>query len=272
MRDALPDTAIIEATDSGIVYVDATLPDQSEVRVNRAFLTMTGYDEGVVLGRNCRFLQGPVTDAATVAQISAAIREGVPVRCELLNYRKDGTPFWNHLAISPVRDTDGRITAFAGMLTDITARRAAEAAHDQFAQMLAGIADSVPGFVYQISQRGADDLQFTYVGRSAAALFGLDSNAALTPRQLFELTLPEDRARLEQSWREAATTLDTLDLEFSIQRPDGERRWLRSRARIHPLERREPRRHARESSQGGAHLPATPRSFDVSAQRQTLPR
>jgi diguanylate cyclase (GGDEF)-like protein/PAS domain S-box-containing protein len=228
---ALPDTAIIEATDSGIVYVDATHPDQPVVRVNPAFLAMTGYAEGEVLGRNCRFLQGPDTDAATIAQISAGIREGVPVRCELLNYRKDGTPFWNHLAISPVRDADGRITAFAGMLTDITAQRATQAAHDQFAQMLAGIAESVPGFVYQISQRSEDDLHFTYVGRSAAALFGLASDAALTPRELFELTLPEDRARLAESWREAARTLETLDLEFAIQRPDGERRWLRSRVR-----------------------------------------
>ena len=231
----LPHTAIIEATDSGIVYVDATHPDQPIVRVNPAFLTQTGYAEHEVLGRNCRFLQGPDTDPATVARIGAAIRAGEPVRCELLNYRKNGTAFWNQLVISPVRDSDGRIIAYAGMLTDVTARREAQAAQDHFAQMLEGIAETVPGFVYQIRQRGEEQIEFTYLGRSAAALLGRDAHTPLTPQEFFALTLPQDRARLEQSWREASVTLATLDLEFAIQRPDGERRWLRSRVR--PLRR-----------------------------------
>lgn len=64
----LPHTAIIEATDSGIIYVDATHPDQPIERVNPAFLTMTGYAEHEVLGRNCRFLQGPEGSSASNAR------------------------------------------------------------------------------------------------------------------------------------------------------------------------------------------------------------
>ena len=228
---SLPHTAVIEATDSGIVYVDATDPDLPIVRVNPTFLRLTGYAEHEVLGRNCRFLQGEDTDPAAVAVIGAALRTGQPVRCELLNYRKDGTPFWNQIAISPVRDGDGRIIAFAGTLTDVTERREAQEAQDHFAQMLEGIADTVPGFVYQIRHRDGMPVEFTYLGRSAAALLGCDTGASLKPETLLGLILPQDRERLEHRWRQARQALDTLDLEFAIQRPDGERRWLRSRLR-----------------------------------------
>ena len=228
---ALPHSAIIEATDSGIVYVDATHPDQPIVRVNPALLAITGYAEHEVLGRNCRFLQGPDTDPAAVARIGAALRSGEPVRCELVNYRKDGTPFWNQVAISPVRDTDGRIIAFAGTLTDVTLRRKTLEAHDQFVQMLDGIADTVPGFIYQLTRYADGRLAFTYLGRSAASLFGFDPDAPLDPLELLALTLPPDRRRVMQSLRRSAETLSSVDLEFAIDRPDGEPRWLHSRAR-----------------------------------------
>jgi len=228
---ALPHTAIIEATDSGIVYVDATHPDQPIVRVNPAMLAITGYAEHELLGRNCRFLQGPDTDRAAVARIGAALRSGDPVRCELVNYRKDGTPFWNQLAITPVRDTNGRIIAFAGALTDVTLRHKTQEAHDQFAQMLEGIAATVPGFIYQLTRHTDGRLAFTYLGRSAAGLFGFDPDAPLEPNELFAMILPADRPRVVQSWRRSAKTLSSVDLEFVIERRDGERRWLRSRAR-----------------------------------------
>jgi PAS domain S-box-containing protein/diguanylate cyclase (GGDEF)-like protein len=228
---ALPQTAIIEATDSGIVYVDATHPDQPIVRVNPALLAITGYAEHEVLGRNCRFLQGPDTDPTAVARIGAALSAGEPVRCELLNYRKDGTAFWNQVAISPVRDTDGRIIAFAGTLTDVTLRRKTQEAHDQFVQILDGIADTVPGFIYQLTRYADGRLAFTYLGRSAASLFGFDPDVPLAPHEVFALMLPPDRPRVLQRWRRSALTLSSVDLEFTIDRPDGERRWLRSRAR-----------------------------------------
>ncbi len=227
----LPHTAIIEATDSGILYVDATDPYQPIVRVNPAFLALTGYAEHEVLGRNCRFLQGPDTDPATVAQIRSQLREGKPVRCEILNYRKDGSSFWNQLLISPVRDANGRVIAFAGIQTDVTDRHTAQAAHQHYQQVLEGISDSMPGFAYQLTQRTDGRREFTYLGRAAAALLGLEEDVPLTPNGFFALAVPADRPRLEQSWAHANASLTTLDLEFAIQRPDGERLWLRTRAR-----------------------------------------
>ncbi|MFP5370639.1 MAG: PAS domain-containing protein, partial [Actinomycetes bacterium] len=75
-----------------------------------------------VVGRNCRFLQGPATDAAAVQGIREALRERRTHTTTLLNYRKDGTAFWNQLSISPVFDGSGGLVSFVGVQTDVTER------------------------------------------------------------------------------------------------------------------------------------------------------
>jgi PAS domain S-box-containing protein len=118
----------IASSGVGITISDARLPDQPIVYLNPAFTTITGYSGDEVRGRNCRFLQGPETDRAVVAEIRAALNERRECRVTLKNYRKDGTPFWNELAISPVFDPSGRLTHFIGVQRDVTrARRAEEA-------------------------------------------------------------------------------------------------------------------------------------------------
>ena len=81
---------------------DPRRPDNPLVWVNPAFQRMTGYEPAEIIGRNCRFLQGQGTDRAAVRRVREAIEQGEAVRAELLNYRKDGTPFWNSFTISPV--------------------------------------------------------------------------------------------------------------------------------------------------------------------------
>ncbi|WP_404298417.1 EAL domain-containing protein [Halomonas sp.] len=117
----------IEASPSGMIMVDALEADMPIVLANVAFSTMTGYAHDDVLGRNCRFLQGAQTDPATVEEIRAGIREMRHVNVTLLNYRKDGTPFWNQLEVSPVFDDGGLCTHFIGTQQDITAQKAQEA-------------------------------------------------------------------------------------------------------------------------------------------------
>ncbi|WP_298376008.1 ATP-binding protein [Azospirillum sp.] len=112
--------AVVEATGAGIVIADATRPDTPLVYCNRAFLEMTGYEAKEVVGRNCRFLQGPDTDPATIAEIRAAIAEARPASVEILNHRKDGAPFWNALSLRPIFGPDGRPRWFAGSCTDVT--------------------------------------------------------------------------------------------------------------------------------------------------------
>ena len=110
----------------GIVISDPNQPDNPLVYVNDGFERLTGYSRQEVLGRNCRFLQGHATDPAALEQIRECIRERRDCLVELLNYRKDGTPFWNRLSIAPLRDDSGRLTHFVGVQSDITGRKLAE--------------------------------------------------------------------------------------------------------------------------------------------------
>jgi sigma-B regulation protein RsbU (phosphoserine phosphatase) len=122
---ALKDRALDVAAE-GITIADARLPDRPLIYANEGFERMTGYPVAEVLGRNCRFLQGPGTDAASVAEIRAALAESRECVVEILNYRKDGTAFWNRLSITPVRNSSGEVAHFIGIQSDVTARREAE--------------------------------------------------------------------------------------------------------------------------------------------------
>jgi PAS domain S-box-containing protein len=118
---ALRERAVI-ATDITFTITDPREPDNPLVWVNPSFTRVTGYESNEVVGRNCRFLQGPATDQDAVADVRAAVRERRTVTTTLLNYRKDGTAFWNQLSISPVFDGRGDLVSFVGVQTDVTER------------------------------------------------------------------------------------------------------------------------------------------------------
>jgi sigma-B regulation protein RsbU (phosphoserine phosphatase) len=118
----------LEATAEGIVITDALHKQNPIIYANAGFERLTGYTAAEVLGSNCRFLQGTDTDPATREELSRAIRERYPCTVEILNYRKDGSRFWNRLSVTPIRDDGGGVTHFIGVQSDVTERREAEAA------------------------------------------------------------------------------------------------------------------------------------------------
>jgi sigma-B regulation protein RsbU (phosphoserine phosphatase) len=122
---ALQERALAVAAE-GVTISDARLPGNPLIYVNHGFELITGYNASEVFGQNCRFLQGPGTDRAVADRIRQAVRCGEQCLVEILNYRKDGTPFWNRLSISPVRDPAGQLTHFIGVQSDVTVRRRAE--------------------------------------------------------------------------------------------------------------------------------------------------
>ena len=122
---ALKDRALDVAAE-GITIADARLPARPLIYANNGFERLTGYPVAEVLGRNCRFLQGPDSDPAAVAEIRAAIAGQRECIVEILNYRRDGSSFWNRLSITPVRDESGVVTHYIGIQSDVTARREAE--------------------------------------------------------------------------------------------------------------------------------------------------
>lgn len=102
------------------VLADPHLPDVPIVHASDMFLQLTGYGREEVVGRNCRFLQGPNTDAKAVQQIRESLNAEKPCTVRILNLRKDRRPFWNHLHIAPVRNCRGKVVFFVGVQLDIT--------------------------------------------------------------------------------------------------------------------------------------------------------
>jgi len=120
----------VAASSNGIVITDPNAPDDPIVYVNPAFERISGYAAEEVGGRNCRFLQGEDHDQPALDELREALREERECRVVLKNYRKDGTPFWNELYVSPVQDEEGKLTNFVGIQNDITQRRRTEEERD----------------------------------------------------------------------------------------------------------------------------------------------
>ncbi len=113
----------VEASANGIMISDLALRDLPIIYVNPAFERITGYSAKEAYGRNARFLMGTDTDQLGVQEIDAAVRARHEGSAVLRNYRKDGTLFWNDLAIAPVRNAEGEATHFVGIINDITERK-----------------------------------------------------------------------------------------------------------------------------------------------------
>jgi diguanylate cyclase (GGDEF)-like protein/PAS domain S-box-containing protein len=117
----------VSAAVGGIVIADVRAPDLPLIYANAGFERMTGYSVEEILGRNCRFLQGPDTDAAAVRALGDLVRAHATGSVTLLNYRKDGSTWWNEVTLSPMRDASGVVTHMIGVQQDVTARVQAEA-------------------------------------------------------------------------------------------------------------------------------------------------
>lgn len=114
-------------TRMAICLCDPNLKDMPIVFANRAFRHLTGYDEQEIVGRNCRFLQGPKTDQTVLKRIRTALANEDVLVVELLNYRKDGEPFWNALHLGPIYNAEGKLIYFLGSQWDVSDVRAARA-------------------------------------------------------------------------------------------------------------------------------------------------
>jgi len=122
-----PFAAAFKATRMPMIVTDPNQADNPIIFCNKAFEKLTGYSSSEAVGRNCRFLQGPETNPATVARIHAAVSAGSDIAIDILNFKKDGEPFWNALFLSPVRDDNGKIVYFFASQLDFTNVKSREA-------------------------------------------------------------------------------------------------------------------------------------------------
>jgi PAS domain S-box-containing protein len=115
---ALPDgmaLQILARAPFSIVLTDPTVEDNPIVYVNDAFERATGYSRAGAIGRNCRFLQGGETERRVVQRLRDAVEGREEIAVDILNYRANGSPFWNRLLIAPLFDGEGRLQYFLGV-------------------------------------------------------------------------------------------------------------------------------------------------------------
>ncbi|WP_027174205.1 histidine kinase famiy protein [Methylobacterium sp. 10] len=199
----------VEATRMPMVVTDPRQDDNPIIFVNDAFTDMTGYGREEIVGRNCRFLQGPDTDPATVVLLRDTIRGKRELAIEILNYRKDGSTFWNALYVAPIYDAAGELVYFFASQLDVSRRRDAEEALGQ-AQKMEALGQLTGGIAHDFN-----NLLQVIVGYVDILSTGLDQPDA-------------DRNRLRRATdnirtaAERATTLTQQLLAFARkQRLDG---------------------------------------------------
>lgn len=112
----------VESSTHGLLISDARADDFPTIYVNPAFEKITGYSQEDIIGQNCRIMQGPDTDQKVRKAIHNALEQQTEISTIIKNYKKDGTPFWNELLISPVKDDSDKVTHFIGFQNDITER------------------------------------------------------------------------------------------------------------------------------------------------------
>jgi PAS domain S-box-containing protein len=102
-----------------MLVTDPTQPDNPIRLANAAFSALTGYEKSEIVGRNCRFMTGPDTDPAASDELRKAIQQERPAVVDVLNYRRDGTPFRNGVMITPLFDINGKLEWFLGSQVDL---------------------------------------------------------------------------------------------------------------------------------------------------------
>jgi PAS domain S-box-containing protein len=142
--------AVVEMTRMPMTVCDANQPDTPIVFTNKAFVDLTGYSEEEVIGRNCRFLQGKQTDPNTVDEVRQALNEQRAVAVDILNYKKDGSSFWNALFIGPIFDKQGKLLYWFASQMDISSRRQSEQSFRQ-AQKMEAIGQLTAGLAHDFN-------------------------------------------------------------------------------------------------------------------------
>jgi PAS domain S-box-containing protein len=241
-----PFVALVRATQMPMMVTDCRQPDHPVVFVNDAFCRMTGYAREEVVGRNCRFLQGPETDAAAVQAIRDAVREARGIRVDLRNHRKSGEPFWNRLLIGPVRDRSGEVAYFFASQEDVTLElERVKGLESSNAVLTAELARRVRALEAAeerlLAAADAGDLGIWEFDLATEVLtasehckrnFGRDPMRPFAYGELLAAVHPDDRARMRDAVAHAVATGEDYRIEYRVVRPDARLAWVKVQARV----------------------------------------
>jgi PAS domain S-box-containing protein len=212
----------VAASSNGIVITDPKLPDNPIIYVNPAFERISGYAVQEVLGLNCRFLQGDDRDQPALEELRVALGEEQEFRVILKNYRKDGTPFWNELYVSPIHDEEGTLTNFVGVQNDITERRKIEEVLRESEERFRATFDHAAIGAAQVGIDG----RWLRVNRRLGEIVGYEPEELLKTT-FQDITHPDDlEGDIEQMRRLLEGELQTYTLEKRYLRGDGHVVWV----------------------------------------------
>lgn len=158
----------INSANNGIIITDANQPDNPIIYANSAVEDNTGYSASEIIGQNCRFLQGKDRNQPELKIIRGAIAAKKECNVTVRNYRKNGSLFWNELFISPVFNTQGKLTNFIGIQNDISDRIRSEAALQESQARLKTIISATSDALVVVNQQG----MIRFINPAAEVLFG----------------------------------------------------------------------------------------------------
>lgn len=242
-----PFASAVRATRMPMLITDPNLPDNPIVFVNDAFLRLTGYSREECIGFNCRFLQGPETDPADVAKLRDAIGRQSQIELDIINHRKDGTRFFNRVLIAPVFNADGRLIYFFASQYDVTLEK------DQMVRLKHDrdklekeverrtsdlrLSEERLRFTMNTARVGSWTLDLVDMRLTCSDIckrnFGRRPDDTLTYADLLEAIVPDERAKMQMSVREAVEGHHDYEHEYRIVTPGGESRWILARGRPH---------------------------------------
>jgi PAS domain S-box-containing protein len=223
-----------------MVVSDPTLPDNPLVHVNKAFEALTGFPACEVIGRNCRFMQGPLTDEADVERIRDAVRRRERVEVDLLNHRRDGTPFWNRLMVAPVFDEAGDLRWFVASQLDVTLERHRlaqlqqdhEALAAQLSRREAALAERETRLALALKAGGLGAWTLDPATRELVAspgckqVFGRPTAEPFTYADFISSIHPDDLDHVQAAISATLEHDQPYRVEYRILTPAGEQRWL----------------------------------------------
>jgi PAS domain S-box-containing protein len=241
-----PFVAAVHATRMPMIITNPRLPDNPVVFANDSFCRLTGYERDEIVGRNCRFLQGPDTDPATQRALHDAVKNVHAIETDIRNYRKDGEAFWNRLLMAPVFDVDGRLVYFFASQVDVTLER----------ERLSGLERDNAALMAELTSRlrsqqeherelalalkagGFGTWSFEFATKTLTAsdeckaLFGRDPNQPFTYQDRIAAIHPDDRQRAIDSMENAGQGAREPNEEYRVLWPDGSLHWLSSRGQF----------------------------------------
>lgn len=214
-----------EHTQSGLLVTNAK---GVTTWVHPSMAMITGHDPEELLGEKPGMLQGPDTDPKHIAAFQKGLATKKPFRQEILNYKKDGTPIWNEVQVTPLLNDFGEVQEFLGIQIDITDRKRMEQELAESEAKLRSITDSLPGWVLRYHWTKTKDSKFVYVSEGIKDCYGVSPEEALADiRNVTNKIHKDDLKYLTETMMESAKTMTKWKCEWRVFKKKNETRWLR---------------------------------------------